>query len=35
MDTAVRVDRATVERWGFDTVEIHGGSSEPLIRSVD
>ena len=32
METAVRVDGAAVERWGFDTAEIHLGSSEPLLR---
>jgi hypothetical protein len=27
VETAVRVDEAAAERWGFDTVEIHMGSS--------
>lgn len=35
METAVRMDRAAVERWGFDTAEIHLGPSEPLLRGQE
>jgi len=32
VETAVRVDQAVVERWGFETVEIRVGSSEEAVH---